>query len=94
MTAAHEVSAARELIDIAEKRQMRASRALFSFFIFYFYRYKINIYTVTINPSIYTTVKIAMTAAREVSAAREPIGIAEKRQQYFEICDYRCHAFF
>jgi len=35
-----------------------------------------------------------MTAAHEVSAAREPIGIAEKRQQYFDICNYRCHAFF
>jgi len=28
-----------------------------------------------------------MTAAHEVSAAREPIGIAEKRQQHFDICD-------
>jgi len=29
-----------------------------------------------------------MTAAHEVSAAREPIGIAEKRQQYFDICNF------
>jgi len=35
-----------------------------------------------------------MTATHEVSATKEPIGIAEKRQQYFDICDYRCHAFF
>jgi len=28
-----------------------------------------------------------MTAAHEVSAEREPINIAEKRQQYFDICD-------
>jgi len=29
-----------------------------------------------------------MTAANEVSAEREPINIAEKRQQYFDICEY------
>jgi len=37
-----------------------------------------------------------MTAAHEVSAARELISVAEK-QQYFDICDYQCitlHAFF
>jgi len=32
----------------------------------------------------------ANTAAHELSAAREPIGVAEKRQQHFNICDYRC----
>jgi len=37
--------------------------------------------------------KYAMTDAHEASAAREPIGIAEKWQQYFDICDYQCHAF-
>jgi len=34
--------------------------------------------------------KYAMTAAHEVSAARELISIAEKWQYYFDICDYRC----
>jgi len=35
-----------------------------------------------------------MTAAHEVSAEREPINIAEKRQQYFDICEYRFNIFF
>jgi len=34
-----------------------------------------------------------MTTAHEVSVARKPIGIAAKRQ-YFDICEYRCRAFF
>jgi len=37
-----------------------------------------------------------MTAAHEVSAARELINVADK-QQHFDICDYRCitlHDFF
>jgi len=38
--------------------------------------------------------KYAMTAAHKVSTAREPIDIAEKRQQYFDICDYRCTYLF
>jgi len=35
-----------------------------------------------------------MTAAHKVSAERESIGIAEKRQQYFDICEYRFHLLF
>jgi len=35
-----------------------------------------------------------MTAAHEVSAEREPINIAEKRQQYFDICEYRFNISF
>jgi len=35
-----------------------------------------------------------MTAAHEVSAAREPISIAEKWQYYFDICDYQCTCLF
>jgi len=35
-----------------------------------------------------------MTAAHEVRAEREPINIAEKRQQYFDICEYRFYIFF
>jgi len=35
-----------------------------------------------------------MTAAHEVSAEREPINIAEKLQQYFDICEYEFNIFF
>jgi len=35
-----------------------------------------------------------MTAAHEVSAEKEPINIAEKRQQYFDICEYRFNISF
>jgi len=35
-----------------------------------------------------------MTAAHEVSTEREPINIAEKRQQYFDICEYQFNISF
>jgi len=44
-----------------------------------------------INPS---THNYAMITAHKVSAARESIGITEKWQQYFDICDYRCTCCF
>jgi len=52
----------------------------------------LHYYCHTINPSVtqlskYTTSVIALTVAHEASAAREPIGIAEKWQQYFDICE-------
>jgi len=49
----------------------------------------IYIYTVTITLLPFSTQlsKYAMTVAHEASAARESIGIAEKRQQYFDICE-------
>jgi len=35
-----------------------------------------------------------MTAANEVSAERKSINIAEKRQQYFDVCEYRFNISF
>jgi len=35
-----------------------------------------------------------MTAAHEVSAESELIDIAEKQQQYFDICEYRFNISF
>jgi len=35
-----------------------------------------------------------MTAAHEVSTEREPINIVEKRQQYFNICEYQFNISF
>jgi len=46
----------------------------------------LHYYYYTINPSVQLS-KYAMTVTHEASAAREPIGIAEKRQQYFDICE-------
>jgi len=37
--------------------------------------------------------KYAIIVTHEISAAREPIGIAKKKQQYFDVCEYR-YAFF
>jgi len=30
------------------------------------------------------------TVAHKINAAREPIGIVEKRQRYFDMCEYQC----
>jgi len=47
-------------------------------------------YTITITLPFGTQLsKYTMTVAHEASPVREPIGIAEKRQQYFDICDNR-----
>jgi len=35
-----------------------------------------------------------MTATHEVNTEREPINIAEKWQQYFDICEYRFNISF
>jgi len=45
----------------------------------------------SINAHVYklSFANSTMTAAHEVSAEREPINIAEKRQQYFDICKYQ-----
>jgi len=50
-------------------------------------RFILHYYYYTINPSVHNCTKYAMTVVHEASAAREPIGIAEKRQQYFDICE-------
>jgi len=47
----------------------------------------LHYYCYTINPSVTQLSKYAMTVTHEASAAREPIGIAEKWQQYFDICE-------
>jgi len=72
---------------------MRASRALFNFLKLYLLKYlnKCNLYytvTITLSTHRHTIVKIC-NDNHSRSSVREPIDIAEKQQQYFDICDYR-----
>jgi len=76
-----------KLLDITD------ARTLFNFlwFTFYYVCFYTIVFTLAFN---FLHIYQNMTAIHEISAAREPIGIAAKRQQYFDICEYRCYALF
>jgi len=89
MTAAHEVSAEREPINIAENCNNTLIFASINLTSPFLEKINCNNNLLLMHMSINCHLLTSRWKLLTKLAQREPINIAEKRQQYFDICEYR-----